>query len=88
MKHSTVDAGNLISSLWEAIKDNIPDRQKQQTALNMINVLINQDIIDDVSSIEEAYGCDSSLDSAIDEVIEEYKDDEDGDDEFGDYDDE
>ena len=87
MKHSTVDAGNLVSSLWEAIKDTISDRNKQQTAVNMINVLINQDIIDDISSIEEAYGCDTALDSAIDEVLEEYKED-DSDDDFDDFDDE
>lgn len=86
MKHSTCDAGELIVSLWENFKEHISDKNKTITAQNMINILINQDLIDNVGSIEEAYGCDSYLDSAIDAILEEHCDNDDEEDDYNDFD--
>ncbi len=67
-----MDTQNLIVSLWESIKDNIPDKKRDDVATHILEVLLRYDVVEDVKDLEDALGADEHLDVAIGILVEEH----------------
>lgn len=63
---------NMVVDLWESVRDQIPEKKREDIAAAMLEVLLDHHIIEEVKDIEEAKGSDTYLDGAIDLIIEEH----------------
>lgn len=63
---------NMIVDLWESVRDQIPEKKREDIAAAMLEVLLDHHIIEQVKDIEDAKGSDTYLDEAIDLIFEEH----------------
>ena len=64
--------GNMLVDLWEAVREHIPEKKREDVAAAMIEVLLDHDFIEDIKELEDAIGTDIDLDDAIRLITEEH----------------
>ena len=69
---SVIDIGNVVTSIWDAVKDHIPEKKQEDVAATILEALKKTDVVEDVNEFDLATGVDQRLDAAIKMVIEEY----------------
>lgn len=77
---------DFIIELWDAFKDYIPEKNKNDAASHFVDFLVGHDVSN--SLLEDLQGYDPFLDRAIDLVLEDSEEEEEDEDEDYGYDDE
>jgi hypothetical protein len=65
---------NMVVDLWESVREQVPEKKREDIAAAMLEVLLDHHIIEDIKDLEEARGSDTYLDGAIDLLLEEHED--------------
>jgi hypothetical protein len=63
---------NMVVDLWESVREQIPEKKREDIAAAMLEVLLDHHVIEDIKDLEEARGSDTYLDGAIDLLLEEH----------------
>ena len=71
MSVGVIDISSLITSLWDSVKEHIPEKKQEDIAACMIEALIRNDVIENVNELDVVIGADPTLDGAIALIIEE-----------------
>lgn len=66
-----LDIGDVIISLWDSVKDQIPEKKHEDISTAMIESLIRTNVVEDIKDLETAIGVDPTLDCAIKLILEE-----------------
>jgi len=69
---SNAVVGNMLVDLWESVREQIPEKKREDIAAAMIEVLLDHNFIEEVEDLKEARGTDGDLDSAIDLILEDH----------------
>ena len=77
---------DFIIELWDAFKDYIPEKNRNDAASHFVDFLVSHDV--SKSMLEDLIGYDSFLDRAINLVLEDSEEEEEDEDEDYGYDDE
>ena len=70
---SIIDIGDVITSLWDSVKDQIPEKKHEDIATAMIESLMRTGVVEDINDLETAIGVDPTLDCAIKLILEEQR---------------
>jgi len=60
---------NLIADIWNTMSEHIPEKQKEEIAMQYINILLDYGVSESV--IEGLFGIDTYLDSAVEYVLDD-----------------
>ena len=71
---SVIDISSLVTSLWDAVKEQIPEKRQEDIATAMIEALLRNDVIENVNELDAVIGVDPTLDGAIALILEEQAD--------------
>ena len=72
----TIDTENLVVSIWEVVREHIPEKKREDVATHLLEVLMKYDVVEDVKDLGDATGVDDYLDAAITILVEEHDEQE------------
>ena len=83
---SVIDVCNVLTTVWDCVKEHIPEKKQEDVGASIIEALMKADVIEDVKELELAIGVDHALDESIKLILEEYADNtRDDDDDYNGY---